>query len=131
MTKHAPIPIEQITEAANWRQVREGLDMTLEAAQRMPEGRRALGEALCATLDTCAAGAPAYTAFGDIREDANWWADCATPVEVELYLAATLRRVHRLNRAGMAENARKRVFMELWNAMPEKDQGAFMRKVAK
>jgi len=130
MTKHQPISIEAIPDAAQWRKLCEGLQTAIDAAERMQSGQRVLGEALCAALDTVAGGAPRYEAFGNMREDARWWADCATPAEIEIYLAATLRRLDGLNRRGLAEVARKRVFMSLWGAMGARDQKAFLAKVA-
>jgi len=99
------------------------------AAERLPEGQRVLGEVLAAALDTVGAGAPSYAAFGDMREDARWWADTATPVEVEIYLSVILRRLHGLSRGGLALRARKRVFMALWKTMGDEDQKSFLAKV--
>lgn len=126
MTKHDRI---ETPEAAAYGGLCRALSASVSAAERLPEGQRVLGEALCAALDTVAAGAPRYEAFGDMRETAAWWADCATPVEVEIYLSVILRRLNRLNGRGLANAARKRVFMELWSAMPEGDQKAFLAKV--
>lgn len=131
MTKHSPIDISAIPDAAHWRMVREGLSVSIDAASKMQDGQRALGEALSAALDTVAAGAPRYEAFGDMRETARWWADCATPVEIEIYLSVILRRLDALNKHGLSELARKRVFMGLWEAIGEKDQKAFLAKVSK
>lgn len=96
----------------------------MDAAERLPEGRLWLGEALCAALDTVSGGAPEYAAFGDIRDDAAWWADIASPIELELYAGAALRRIERTQ---FAERARKRIFMMLWNGFTKKQQGDFLR----
>lgn len=90
-------------------------------------GRQALGEALCAALDTVAGGAPRFDAFGNMREDAAFWADCATPMELEIYAAAALNRI---KRATFAERARKRLFWALWQEMKAEDRAAFLAKVA-
>lgn len=126
MTKH--VAIDASGDAAFHAMCR-ALQAAVSAAERLPDGQRALGEALCAALDTVGAGAPRYEAFGDMRESARWWADCASPVEIELYMAAALRRASDLNRSSMAVRARKRVFMDLWNALSAEDQAAFLAKV--
>lgn len=87
-----------------------------------------IGEALSAALDTVAGGAPRYDAFGDMRQDAKWWADTATPVELEIYTAAALRRIERVS---FAERARKRLFWALWSAMSGKDRAAFLAHAQK
>lgn len=117
-----------IKEAAGWSACVRALSAAVDAAERLPDGRRALGEALCGALDTVAGGAPKYDAFGDMREDARWWADCATPVELEIYAAAALRRIER---ATFADRARKRIFWALWKAMSDKDRAAFLGRVRK
>lgn len=126
MTKHAAIGPQ---EAATYNAMRRALDGAVSAAERLPDGQRVLGEAFCAGLDTVAAGAPRYAAFNDTRNDANFWADISTPVELEIYLSVILRRLSDLNKGGMSMRARKRVFMDLWEAMGAEDQQAFLRKV--
>lgn len=126
MTKHTHIDAPR---SAALMAMSRSLQNAVSAAERLPDGQRVLGEALCAALDTVAAGAPRYGAFGDMREDARWWADCATPVEVEIYLSVILRRLDDLNRSGLALRARKRVFMALWEAMGAEDRKAFLEKV--
>ena len=106
--------------------MRRHLLAAVDAVARHPDGQRVLGEALCAGLDTVGAGAPRYEAFGNMRESAAWWADTATPVEIELYLAAALRRVSRVD---FADRARKRVFWAMWEAMPEEQRAAFLSRV--
>ena len=106
--------------------MRRHLLAAVDAVARHPHGRRVLGEALCAGLDTVGEGAPRYEAFGDMRESAAWWADTATPIEIELHLAAALRRVSRVD---FAERARKRVFWAMWEAMPQEQREAFLSRV--
>lgn len=96
----------------------------VDAAERMPHGQLWLGEALCGALDTVGAGAPQYTAFGNTRDDATWWADLASPIELEIYAGAALRRIERVT---FAERARKRLFMMLWNSFTKNQQGGFLR----
>ncbi|BBU58527.1 hypothetical protein KU6B_47920 [Mameliella alba] len=112
-----------IKEAAGWAACQRALSAAVDAAERLPDGQRALGEALCGALDTVAGGAPRFDAFGNMREDARWWADCATPMELEIYTAAALRRIER---ATFAHRARKRLFWALWQAMSDKDRTAFL-----
>lgn len=77
-------------------------------------------------LEDRRAGGPVDTTWGDIREDAEWWADVATPPEIEAVVAAGLRRIER---ALFAVAARKRLFVALWEAMPQADRRAFLRRV--
>lgn len=121
MTDQAPIK-----EAAAWGACCRALTAAVDAAERLPDGRRALGEALCGALDTVCAGAPRFDAFGDMRQDAGWWADTATPMELEIYASAALRRIERTH---FADRARKRLFWTLWQLMGEADRKAFLSKV--
>lgn len=95
-------------------------------AEGHPDGQRVLGEVLCAALDTVAAGAPRYEMWGDMRREAEWWADCATPAELETYAAAALRRI---TRTAFAERARKRLLWTLWQSMPDEAKAAFLSRV--
>jgi len=106
--------------------MRRHLIAAVDIAERHPGGRTAIGEALCAALDTVGGGAPRYEPFGNMRDDASWWADMATPIELEIYVAAALRRIPR---ASFAERARKRMFWALWGSMPKTDQEAFLARV--
>jgi len=79
-----------------------------------------------AVLDVVAAGDPLLDPFGDIRADAAFWADCANPVELEVYFAAALKR---LGDTSLAIHARKRLFWSLWLAFPQADRAAFLDRV--
>lgn len=122
MTKHQHFEPQQATEEAMRLHIQAAVDL----ACAQPGGRTAIGEALCAALDTVGGGAPRYDAFGNMREDAAFWADTATPVEIEVYTAAALRRIPR---ATFAERARKRLFWAMWEAMAQKDRTAFLERV--
>lgn len=98
------------------------LAMAIDIAERSPDGQRILGGAMCAALDTVGGGAPEYHVFGDLRSEAEWWADMATPLEIEAYTAAGLRR---LGQETFAQRARKRLFMELWRSFSARERSDF------
>lgn len=79
-----------------------------------------------AFLEEFRAGPPPGAMFGDVRQDAEWWADCALPAEVEAVVAAGLRRIER-TQFGAA--ARKRIFVALWETMKPDDRRAFLVRV--
>ncbi len=105
--------------AAHWRLVE------LVAAIRSAPAREA-AEVMACVIDDGRAGLPPHDAWGDIRADAAWWADIATPPEIEAVVAAGLRRI---DRALFAEAARKRLFVALWDAMAPADRRAFLARV--
>ena len=111
-------------EVAILRSLKEAVDI----ATRLPNGRQSIGEALCAALDTVAEGAPRYDAFGNMREDASFWADCATPIELEIYAAAALKRIPRTT---FAVRARKRLFNMLWRSFTDDERDGFVSQVTK
>jgi len=90
------------------------------------EERGAVSELLTGWLETISAGPPTTDLWSDMREAAAFWADIATPAELEAYVAAGLRRIERRQ---FAQAARKRLFVNLWEVMPEADRRAFVRRV--
>lgn len=124
MTEHRPI--KAATRDPSIEAMARAMEAAIVAAERHPSGRDALGQMLCVALDTVAGGAPLHTAFGDMRSDAEWWADCATPVELELYAAAALRRIERKT---FAPRARKRLFKALWRTFTADERAAFLAAV--
>lgn len=86
----------------------------------------ALAEALCAALDTICAGIPDVPFPAATRSDAEFWADCAAPMELECYAAAALRRIEG---ATFAPRAQKRLFVALWENMAEEDRRRFLSRV--
>ncbi|KII11390.1 hypothetical protein [Phaeobacter sp. S60] len=126
MTAHARIDDQEAQQAAQWNACCRALQAALDAAEGLPDGRRAIGEALCAALDTVGAGAPRYEMFGDLRAEADWWSDTATPLEIEIYAAAALKRIHN---ATFATRARKRLFMAMWGEFTDQERGAFLANV--
>ena len=84
-------------------------------------------EIAAAYLDSMAAGDPQpHDPFGDLRNDAAFWADCAHAGELEAYFAASLKRIG--DRA-LGIRARKRVFAALWESFDTADRMAFLRRV--
>ncbi|WP_244927306.1 hypothetical protein [Roseinatronobacter bogoriensis] len=82
---------------------------------------------MAAALDDMAAGSPPKAfPFCDIRSDADWWADCAHPAELECYFSSALKRLG--NRA-LGVKARKRLFVALWQSFPLADRQAFLSRV--
>ncbi|WP_297776334.1 hypothetical protein [uncultured Roseovarius sp.] len=94
------------------------VDLAIEAGM-VP----ALGEALCAALDTICADMPAPSHFQCIRHDAEYWADIAHPREIEAYVAAGLRAA---SDRVLSPRASKRLFVTLWDAMPVDDRKRFL-----
>ncbi|MCC5992585.1 MAG: hypothetical protein JJT99_08680 [Rhodobacteraceae bacterium] len=78
-------------------------------------------------LDEMAAGYPPMRdPFCNIRDDAEWWSDCAHPAELECYFSSALKRLG--NRA-LGIKARKRLFVALWQSFPIADRQAFLSRV--
>lgn len=119
MTRHQAI--DPTKEA-----IRMHLMAAIDIAEGQQGGRQAIGEALCAALDTVAGGAPRYDLFSNMREDAAFWADVATPAELEVYAAAALQRI---TRTTFAERARKRLLWALWETMPQTAKQGFLARV--
>lgn len=128
MTAHKPIQTPVSADhAATWGACQRALMAAVTASERLPDGQRMLGEALCAALDTVGGGAPQHDAFTAIRDDAQFWADIATPLELEAYVGAGLRRIGRVT---FAEQARKRLFMSLWGTFTAKQRADFLKAMA-
>lgn len=85
-----------------------------------------LGEGLCAALDSVSVGPAGQAHFADMKYDAEWWADLACPRELEAYVGAGLRAIERRT---FAPAAQKRLFVALWEAMPQEDQRKFLSRV--
>jgi len=82
---------------------------------------------MAAALESMAAGDPPMRdPFGDLRQDAAFWADCAHPAELECYLASALKR---LGYRALGIAARKRLFVALWQSFPLADRQAFLSRV--
>ena len=82
--------------------------------------------AICAGyLDATAAGMPVLNGFGDMRADAEFWADSANPAELNTYACAALRR---LGERVQGLEARKRLMAAIWRSLPQTERTAFLRK---
>lgn len=82
---------------------------------------------MAAALDDLGAGSPEAALYScELRADAAFWADCATPPELEAYAAAALRRI---SRVAFAEMTRKRLIVMLWETLSGPDKQAFLASV--
>lgn len=77
-----------------------------------------------AVLDEVAAGSPGLDPWGDMRADAEFWADCANPAELETYFAAALKR---LRDQTLGIRARKRMMAALFLSFRHADRLAFIQ----
>ena len=76
-----------------------------------------------AVLEEISTGSPRLDTWGDIRSDAEFWADCANPAELEVYFASALKR---LRNQAFGLHARKRLFMAIWASFSDADRKAFL-----
>jgi hypothetical protein len=76
-----------------------------------------------AVLDVVGAGDPRLDPWSDLRADAEFWADCANPAELEVYFASALKR---LKNQSLGIHARKRLFWAIWVSLSVKDQQSFL-----
>jgi hypothetical protein len=105
------------------------------------QGRRASVQLLCDAIANCAPSDAAQilsaalegfetdgpmVSLDDLRSDAKFWADCASPRELEVYLWANLRV---LGQRAFASTARKRIFVSLWDSFADDDRTAFLSRV--
>lgn len=87
----------------------------------------AVREAAAAWLEDNGAGSPELATFSEgLRGDAAFWADCASPGELEAYVGAGLRV---MGRTAFAAEARKRLLVLIWQSMTETDRRAFLARV--
>ncbi|MEM0978431.1 MAG: hypothetical protein AAGJ34_12920 [Pseudomonadota bacterium] len=62
----------------------------------------------------------------DARYEAQLWADCASPAELEAYLECILGRLYR---SSLHLVSRKRLFKKLWTSFHQKDRISFLKRV--
>lgn len=133
--------VRWISDTVAWLAREIGDDFELSAAEKTRRAARfvamealdelarvdpaAAGEIACRALDYAYAGSPAVS-LDDLRADAEFWADCAHPREVEVYFAACLSR---LGKTDLGLNARKRLFAALWESFDPAERRAVVRRV--
>ncbi|PTE19368.1 hypothetical protein C5F48_23310 [Cereibacter changlensis JA139] len=115
------------------------MDGGTEAIRQRVEAVRNLGSAiahcdrrdavliLAAALDDLSGGAPA-PAFVDAQGEAAIWAEAASSVELEACFRACLPK---LEAGPLIRNAKKRLFMALWDSFSEGDRAAFLKRVCR
>ncbi len=117
--------VEEATRARAAGQIREHLlaayDLAVAAKAEHP-----LAEVLCEALEEMAGGPPREAFLSRLREDAEHWAYCALPLELEAYVGAGLRRIERVE---FAAPARKRLFVALWASMGTEERRRFLSRV--
>lgn len=85
---------------------------------------------LAAMLEELGADTPEPLLYGNqVRADAAWWADLASPGEVEAYTAAGLRQIADKGRFCIA--ARKRLLIMIWNSLTAADRKSFLAHAVK
>ena len=80
---------------------------------------------MAAALEDISAGAP-INSFNEVRADAEFWSEIATPFELEAYFGSSLKRI---SRAALGVTARKRLILKLWRSFGEIDRQAFVRHI--
>lgn len=89
--------------------------------------RHATVQVLAAALEGLGAGMPAMSVYAkDLRLDAAFWADSATPREIEAYVAAGLQVV---DRTAFCLAARKRIMATMWASLTDADRMEFLARV--
>lgn len=82
---------------------------------------------MAAALDDLGGGGPEMSVMSDrLRDEAAWWADMASPVEVETITAAGLRKI---SKTAFGIAARKRLIVMLWQSLTDADRRAFLKNV--
>jgi hypothetical protein len=118
---------EASVEFRAWKRDLVGVT-ALRALFRLAEiDNKAALEAAAGFLEEAGAGTPELSALSeDVRGDAAFWADVASPVELEAYVAGGLRR---MGTTAFATETRKRLFVALWQSMPDAEKRAFLSRV--
>ena len=108
--------------------IAEKLCIALEnLAERGALQREVVVAVCCAAVEEYGAGSPERgDLFDRTKSDAEWWAECATQIELEVYLAAALRMI---TRRGFMRNAKLRVMAALWNSASPDDKQQFLERV--
>lgn len=127
VSKAAGPAVEKAQQLYREQLIKQHVIEAVNQAQGGGPGFKAyLTQVLCAALETVGADAPRGHFWGAVRDDAEWWADIATPVELEAYVGAGLRAI---TRRTFAPSAKKRLFVALWASMSDGDRKAFLKRV--
>lgn len=121
LTQHALIQTVKLKSMCYRHEKRVTAVMALEALD--PQDAATI---CAAALDEISAGIPRHDPWGDIRSDAEFWADCANPSELEVYFTSGLKR---LRNRSLGIHARKRLFMAIWISFSDADRKAFLARV--
>ncbi len=82
---------------------------------------------MAAAIDDLGGGGPDLSVMqSNLRRDADWWADFASPPELETVVAAGLRKI---GVTALGIKARKRLMVMLWQSLTEADRRAFLQNV--
>jgi len=114
--------------AAMWRDMvaARGLECLASLATVSPDGA---AWAAYGHLQQAEAGLPYVSALEDTaRQDARFWAETATPAELQAYALAALDR---LAPAPFASRQIKRMIAALWSRMSPAEQEAFKKWIEK
>jgi hypothetical protein len=77
-------------------------------------------------LDVIKAATPAFDPWGDLRADAEFWAGCANPAELEAYFLAALKQ---LQNQLLGIRARKKILANLFQDLSASDRQSFVQWV--
>lgn len=114
MTDFDGLPPAARLRAEKWK-------IAIEALEALdPQDAATIGAAV---LDVVGAGDPRLDPWGDLRADAEFWAECANAAELEVYFASTLKR---LKNKSLGIHSRKRLFWAIWVSFSIKDQQSFL-----
>ena len=82
---------------------------------------------MAAAMDDLAGNGPEVSYARDsLRRDAAWWADTASPPELETVVAAGLKQI---GKTAFGIKARKRLIVMLWQSLGDADRRAFLSSV--
>jgi hypothetical protein len=127
--EHLSAPLREVVEGAVRERavalIREHLLAAVDLAAAA-KAQHPLAEVLCSALEEIATGAPREMFLSRLREDAEHWAYCALPLELEAYVGAGLQRIERTD---FAAPARKRLLVALWGSMNAEERRRFLSRV--
>lgn len=106
-----------------WRQAELANSLGAAAMRCAEIDRPATVAVLSALIEDMGAGIPETPLLNSVRSEALFWADCASPVEIEAYTAAGLRAI---DRGAFHVAARKRLLIALWNSLTAADKRGFL-----